>query len=488
MHGKEKWLSADRENPHSLVPVDNMREPHYPPLMKQLITAKLKLHTTPAQFQALRATQLAYRDALNHVSRYAYEHGKMSSGRALQRDCYDEIRRVYQIPAQMACNVPRQVGATYKTLWTKVRQNTALRKAGKTKKRYKGLDSPPKYVSPTITYNYHRDYSLKEDAQVSILTLSGRVIVAYTGYSKHRAAVADGAQIGAAKLWYDKPHKQFYLLVTLEVAVRDPSPQDHTHVVGVDVGQRYLAVSTDTEHHSHFYSGKAIRATANHYARLRKRLQKQGTRSATRRLVVISGRERRLKQDRNHLISHRIVNAHPHSIIGLEDLTDIRERCIRRTHKRKPNGKGRTIPVGRKQRKANRHASSWAFAELHSYIAYKATLAGSMTVKVDAYHTSQACPRCGSASPLNRPNKGLLFVCQNCHYVLHADLVGARNITMRTLLVRQDWARTGQLSVAPGSLDGPDVSAVEAKAARLSRYAELRWMPDTSPRASAGGI
>ena len=71
--------------------------------MKQLITAKLKLHTTPAQFQALRATQLAYRDALNHVSIYAYEHGKMSSRRTLQRDCYDEIRRVYQIPAQMAC-------------------------------------------------------------------------------------------------------------------------------------------------------------------------------------------------------------------------------------------------------------------------------------------------------------------------------------------------------------------------------------------------
>jgi Putative transposase DNA-binding domain len=78
--------------------------------------------------------------------------------------------------------------------------------------------------------------------------------------------------------------------------------------------------------------------------------------------------------------------------------------------------------------------------------------------------------------------KGLLFVCQNCHYTLHADLVGARNITMRTLLNRQDWMSTGQLSVAP------DVSSVEAKAARLSRYAELRWNLDTSPRASAGGI
>jgi hypothetical protein len=75
----------------------------------------------------------------------------------------------------------------------------------------------------------------------------------------------------------------------------------------------------------------------------------------------------------------------------------------------------------------------------------------------------------------------LLFACQTCHYTLHADLVGARNLAMRTLVVRQDWMATGQLSVAPGSLDGPDVSAKEAKAARLQRYAELRWMPEANP-------
>ena len=434
--------------------------------MKQLIIAKLKLQTTSGQFQALRATQMAYRDALNAVSRYAFEHGKMSNQRTLQREMYAEIRAKYHLPAQMACNVPRQVGATYKTLWTKVKQNAAHRQAGRTKKRYKGLDKPPKYVSPTLTYNYHHDYSLKEDAQVSILTLEGRVIVPYTGYSPHVALLGEGAHIGAARLWYDKPKKQFYLLISLEIERAEPTPQDHAHVVGVDVGQRYLAVSTDTEQHSHFYSGKAVRAKADHYARLRKRLQKKGTRSATRRMIVISGRERRLKQDRNHRISRRIVDAHPQSIIGLEDLTHIRE------HPKRKHGKKAT----KKQRRANRHASHWAFAELHSYIAYKALLTGSMAVKVDAHYTSQACPRCGYTSDANRPNKGLLFVCQSCHSILHADLVGARNIALRTLLVRQDWMSTGVLSVRP------DVSSDKAKAARLQRYAELRWSLDTSPQ------
>jgi hypothetical protein len=36
--------------------------------MKQLITAKVKLQTDSAQFQALRTTQLAYRNALNYTS------------------------------------------------------------------------------------------------------------------------------------------------------------------------------------------------------------------------------------------------------------------------------------------------------------------------------------------------------------------------------------------------------------------------------------
>jgi putative transposase len=433
--------------------------------MRQIITAKLTLHTDPAQFQSLRATSLAYRDALNFVSLYSFEHGKMSNQIRLRDETYYEIRARYSLPAQMATNVPRQVGATYKTLWTKVRQNHAARKAGHTKKRYKGLDKPPKYVSPTLTYNYQRDYSLKPDHQVSILTLQGRIIVPYTGYRQHVARLDQGATVGAAKLWYDKPRKQYYLLVSLELEVAEPTPETHTEVAGVDVGVRYLAVTATTKGGRSFFSGKTIVPKANHYTRLRKRLQKKGTRSATRRAVVMSGRERRLKQDANHVVSKRIVTRYPHSLIGLENLTDIRERT-RRKHGKK---------ASKKQRKANAAYSKGSFAELQSMIAYKALLHGSMAIKVDAHCTSKACPMCGHTCDANRPHKGLLFVCQNCHYILHADLVGARNITMRTLLIRQDWVSTGQLSLAP------DVSDEEAKAARRLRYAELRWSLDTSP-------
>ncbi len=441
--------------------------------MKTTLTAKLKLVTTPDQFTALRATQLAYRAALNYVSAYSFAHGKTSNGKRLQKATYGNMRHQFGLPSQMACNVPRQVGSTYQALWTKAKKNAEARRLGYTKRRFKGLDKAPHYVSPTLTYNLGRDYSLRSGQEVSILTLAGRIHVPYQGWTRHVALLQAGAPLGGAKLWYDRSKQRFYLLVSLTLEAPDPTPEQQRHVIGVDVGQRYLATVATLGNGAEFSSGKEVRAKADHFARLQKRLQRKGTRSATRRRIALGQRERRLKLNTNHTISKRILTTHPHALIGLEELSGIRERTKRRTRRR--TGK-QLVPLSKKARRANRHASKWAFAELQGLLTYKATLVGSLCIKVDADYTSQACPRCGCTSRANRPYHGLLFVCQQCQYTLHADLVGARNIALRTLVIRHDWMVTGQLS------DAPDVTDDEAKAARLARYAELRWSPATSPR------
>jgi putative transposase len=243
-----------------------------------------------------------------------------------------------------------------------------------------------------------------------------------------------------------------------------------------------LPVTSTSTGKAGFHPGKRVRHKANHCARLRKRLQKKGTRGAKRRLRRIAQRERRLKLQANHIIANQLIEQHPHTLIGLEHLTDMRERKRRRKRKRKKNGNC-SERVSPKARKANRVYSQWSFAELQALISYKATRAGSLALKVDANYTSQTCPMCGYRSEENRPQQGLLFVCHNpkCCYRLHADLVGARNVTMRTLVVRQDWARTGCLSITP------DASDKEAKAERLRRYSELRWSPGASLRLLARG-
>ncbi len=439
--------------------------------MQQIITAKLKLTTTPEQLQALRQTQLVYRDALNAVSCYAFEHGKTSSNITLHRGMYAHLRTRNRLPSQLACSVERQVAATYKGLWTKLKKNKGHRSKKITRKRFKGLDKPPTYSSPTVQYTYERDYTFQRNQQVSIGTLNGRTTVPYQGYDEHIALIRHGASIGDARLWYDKARKTFYLLVSLEIDVPEPTCEQLNEVVGVDVGIRYLAVTSTSTGKTTFHPGRRVRHQANHYARRRKRLQKQGTRGA----------KRRLKLQANHIVAKQIIVQHPHALIGLEQLTDIRERTRRRKRKRKKHGKGYER-VSPKARKATRVHSQWSFAELHALIGYKAALSGSQAIKVDADYTSKGCPMCGYTADENRPEKGLLFICQNpnCHYMLHADLVGARNLVMRTLVLRQDWSTTGHLSIAP------DASDNEAKAARLKRYAELRWSPGASLRSQTG--
>lgn len=432
--------------------------------MKLTLTAKLKLNHTREQKAALDAVTLAYRDALNYTSQKAFEMDRSSNAAKIQKEVYATLRERFGLGAQMACSVPRYVGAAYNTLWTKAKQARAARLGNPKARRYKGLDNAPKFVSRTLSYQYRRDYSFKKGQQVSIQTLEGRLVLPYEGYAKHLDLVTQEAEIGAGKLWYDQRKKQYFLLVPLTIDLPDPDPTTHKQVVGVDVGMRYFATASNSFGKTLFKSGKATLRKAERYAKARKSLQQKGTRSAVRRLVALSGRERRFIADTNHALASEILSRFEGAFIGVEELTGVRDRTQRRSSR----------DSSEKTRKANRRRARWSYAELLGFLAYKAPLVGSMVVKVDAHYTSQTCPRCGHCSRNNRPQKGLMFVCESCGYSLHADLVGSRNVGLRALVVRQDWAATGRLSCAP------DVSDAETKAERLQRYSELRWSPDTS--------
>ena len=434
--------------------------------MRITISAKLKLWHSAEQKAALDAVTLAYRDALNFASERAFEMDKTSSQPKLHKETYPVIRERFGLGSQLACTVEKQVAATYKALWTKVKQNLKAREAGFTKKRYKGLDSAPKFVSRTLEYQYGRDYSWKEGQKVSVGTLESRLVLEYDGYQKHLDYIQQGCETGAAKLYYQKSKKQYYLIVALNIDLPDPQPADHPNVVGVDVGQRYHFVAQSNTGDTMFEAGGPARQTKDCYARARRTLQRKGTRSAKRRLAALSGRERRFTANWNHSLAKKLLTRFPKSLIGLEELTNIRERTEGRSHPK----------ASQKARASKRRRSQWSFAELQAFISYKAPLMGCMTSKVHAHHTSQCCPKCGHCSKGNRPN-GLMMMCEVCGMRIHADLAAARNINLRTLLVRQDWMSTGALSMRP------DVLYEETKAV----YAELRWSADTSPRALVVG-
>jgi IS605 OrfB family transposase len=315
-----------------------------------------------------------------------------------------------------------------------------------------------------MTYNHGCDYTFRPDGRASIQTLEGRIVVEVRGWHRHLDELKQ-ARLGEAKIWFCPRRKEYYLLVAYSVTVAASDPAALESVVGVDLGQRYPAVASDTGNRTLFVASGAGRQLLDRYARTRRSLQSKGTRSSVRRLRARRTREERFRADVNHQVANRIVERYPQAVIGMEELTRIRERTEPRSRK----------TASPKRRKSNRRRSGWSFADLQAKIAYKAQRDGSVAVKVDADYTSQQCPSCGHTSRANRPRKGLLFVCGQCGFRLHADLVGGRNIAMRTMLVRHDWMSTGRLST------GPDVTRSEAKAERLLRYSELRWSAVTSP-------
>jgi hypothetical protein len=127
-------------------------------------------------------------------------------------------------------------------------------------------------VSPTATHVYGRGYTLKVAGLVSALKLAGRVVLPSQGYTRHLAWLQHGTKIGGAKLWYDRSKKRFYLLVRLAIVTPDPTPDALSEVIGIDLGQRYLAALTTEDDHTQFYSGKQVRAKADHYARVQQRV------------------------------------------------------------------------------------------------------------------------------------------------------------------------------------------------------------------------
>src|SRR5262249_3954869 len=139
-----------------------------------------------------------------------------------------------------------------------------------------------------------------------------------------------------------------------------------------------------------------------------------------RKLKRLSGRERRFKANTNHTIAKKIVAKAIDTGrgIAIENLKGIRDR----TRFRK----------GQRDR-----MSKWSFAELRGFIEYKAAMNKVKVVAVDPRNTSKTCPCCGHISRSNRIKRDV-FLCDECGYFDHADIVGAKNIRSGALVIARE--------------------------------------------------
>jgi putative transposase len=252
-----------------------------------------------------------------------------------------------------------------------------------------------------------RTMSFKGIDRVSLLTLEGRVVVPFILGSYQAARMT--LRKGQADLVLRKDGKWF-LLVTVDVP--DGAPVPVTDFIGIDLGIVNIATDSDGGQHS----GQAAEKVRRKHNLQRQRLQRKGTRGAKKKLQRVAGKEARFRRHENHIISKRIVETAKGTGrgIALEDLTNIRGRITAR------GGEARNRLGG------------WAFAQLGSFVAYKARLAGIPVVFVSPRDTSRACAECGHCEKSNRKSQGE-FSCRSCGHSANADQNAARNIRSRAL-------------------------------------------------------
>lgn len=355
--------------------------------MELVVTAKAKLLPTEEQKLQLVETVSAIKEALNYTSKVAYENGRMSAFKKLQKLVYTTLREQFGLKSQMACNVCTVVAGTYASM------------------KSNGEDTLAFYNKPKLQYSYNRDFSFLKDGSVSIGTLDKRIKMSFV--TKGLEQYFDGTwEYGTATLVYKKG--KFYLHFAMKKEIEEIT--QYKNIVGVDLGMRFLATAIDSKDRHLFASGKQVIARKAKYLKQRKDLQELETKSAKRKLKKLAGKENRWMTDVNHQISKALIQyAGENSLFVLEDLTGINI----------------TTRVPHNYRY---YRMSWAFYQLRQMIEYKARLNKSNTIDIDPRYTSQKCPKCGHTHKDNRDKKVHIFSCLSCGYTSNDDRVASMNI------------------------------------------------------------
>ena len=339
---------------------------------------QLKLLPTTEQADAMLRTMGRFNAACDALAAVAFAH-RCANKVELQKLAYHDIRRDFGLGAQMTVRAIAKVVEVYK----------------------RDKDIQPTFRPHGAIVYDQRILSWKGSDRVSILTNDGRMIMPWICGTYQQAQL--NRVRGQADLIYRDG--MFFLYVTIDVG--DVPEGDPTEYLGVDLGHRNIAADNDGE----TFCGALNANLRRRHARLRRKLQRKGTKSAKRLLRARRRKEARFASDLNHRISKAIVRKAIDTGRGIavEDLTGIRERTT----------------VRKSQRQAHH---GWAFAQLRSFLTYKSALAGVALIAVDPRNTSRTCPECGCIDKRNRPTRDR-FKCIQCGHAGLSDTTAARNIS-----------------------------------------------------------
>ncbi len=349
-------------------------------------TVSIKLATSPEQGAQLSLLQMEFARACNLLVPLAVKNHCKNRVKLHHLGYYGTREAVPTLGSQMTCNAVAAVARSYTSL----------------------LSNHPEYRKgawPTITFkptcSVHvdkRTYTIKGDV-LSLFTTQGRITVLMKTGAFQRDLFNSGVP-KEAELISRKGRFYFNLVLDLsEVPKRDTGL-----VAGVDLGENTIAAISTGK----LFGGGKLRHERDTFLALRRRLQRNGSPSARQLLGKVSGREARHVTHINHEVSKAIVAEALRNGCGtitMENLTNIRKR----------------IKAGKRIRS---RLHQWAWAQLQTFIAYKAEAQGIRIEFVNPAYTSQTCSVCGCLGIRVKHR----FSCTSCGSLAHSDLNASRNI------------------------------------------------------------
>ena len=277
-------------------------------------------------------------------------------------------------------------------------------------------------------------------SQLTFSTCDKRIktIISIPEFFSERYPETEGWKLKGANIGIDRKGRVF---VNLIYDCPDPVIEENNDgkIVGLDRGVYNIVTTSDGVR----YGAKDVRRVKRKYNHVRSVLQEKGTRSAKRRLVSISGREKRFVHDQNHCISKKLANTDEDvSVYVLEDLSSMNMLRLK----------------GKSNKTMRKWLSNWSYSDLEAKLSYKCQRNGIRVEFVDARYTSQKCSVCKTIDKASR--KGNRYTCRHCGSSLHADVNAAINIR-DNYITRA--LKPGQAAVnRPGEPSGHPVSGWSA--------------------------
>lgn len=260
-----------------------------------------------------------------------------------------------------------------------------------------------------------------EPKQIKLDQANGRILLPKLGCLRYRNSRDVLGEVRNATV--SQSGGKWFVSIQTEREIEQPLPTA-TSAIGIDVGIVRFATMSDGTFIAPLNSFKKHQQRLARYQRRMSRKVKfsNNWKKARAKVQKIHTGIANARKDFLHKTTTTISKSH--ALVCIEDL---QVRNMSRSAKGTSEQPGKMV----KQKSGlNRAILDQGWGEFRRQLDYKVAWNGGMLLAVPPHHTSRTCPHCGYVSKDNRQTQAK-FLCVDCSYENHADVVGAINVLAR---------------------------------------------------------